>query len=106
MEKSGYIKVYSHNIDHVNCTTISSQELNKELKRSYTSLRTNLEPKTLFFAYPYGAYNRNTYINVRNNGFRLQMVQNRQFAADDILVRQNVWYDSAMSSLVKKAYHN
>lgn len=106
MEESGYIKIYAHNLDHVKCTSLDSEELNRELVRAYTSLRTNLQPKPLFFAYPYGDYNASTYLDVRNNGFRLQMVQKRQFAADDILVRQNVWYDSAMSSLVKKAYHN
>lgn len=106
MEQSGYVKVYAHNIDHIDCTTVSREELNKELHRAYTALHTLLEPKTLFFAYPYGAYNESTYINVRENGFRLQMVQKRKFAADDVLVRNNVRYDSVMSKLVKKAYHN
>lgn len=106
MEDSGLVKVYCHNIDHLDCTTLSGPEFNRELERAYTSLRTNLSPKTLFFAYPYGAYNTSTYVNVRDNGFRLQMVQERKFAADDIIVRQNVWYDSAMALLVKKAPKN
>ena len=98
--------MYCHNIDHLDCTTLNGPEFNRELERAYTSLRTNLSPKTLFFAYPYGAYNTSTYVNVRDNGFRLQMVQERKFAADDIIVRQNVWYDSAMALLVKKAPKN
>ncbi|MBS5145670.1 MAG: polysaccharide deacetylase family protein [Butyricicoccus pullicaecorum] len=106
MEASGYIKVYAHNIDHIDCTEVDAPELNKELKRAYTSLNSMLGQKTLFFAYPYGAHNTDTYINVRNNGFRLQLVQERKFAADDVLVRKNVRYDSDMSVLVRKAYHN
>lgn len=106
MEKSGYIKVYSHNIDHINCTKLSSPEFNRELERAYDALRQALGPKELFFAYPYGAYNTSTYVNVRDNGFRLQMVQERKFAADDILVRQNVWYTSNMASLSRKAPKN
>ena len=106
MEASGLVKVYSHNIDHIDCTKLSGPEFNRELERAYNSLLTNLEPKTLFFAYPYGSYNTSTYVNVRDNGFRLQMVQERKFAADDVIVRQNVWYDSAMNLLVKKAPKN
>ena len=106
MEESGYIKVYSHNIDHIDCTQVDSYELNKELQRAHSLLQSLLAPKTLFFAYPYGAHNASTYINVRNNGFRLQMVQGRKFAADDVLVRKNVRYDSVMSELVRKAPHN
>lgn len=106
MEASGYIKVYAHNIDHIDCTKVDAHELSKELKRAYTSLNSMLGQKTLFFAYPYGAHNTGTYINVRNNGFRLQLVQERKFAADDVLVRKNVRYDSDMSDLVRKAYHN
>lgn len=106
MEASGYIKIYAHNIDHIDCTKVDAYELNKELKRAYTSLNSMLGQKTLFFAYPYGAHNASTYMNVRNNGFRLQMVQGRKFAADDVLVRKNVRYDSVMSDLVRKAHHN
>lgn len=106
MEASGYIKVYAHNIDHIDCTTVDAHELSKELKRAHTALNSLLDQKTLFFAYPYGAHNSSTYINVRSNGFRLQLVQERKFAADDVLVRKNVRYDSVMSQLVRKAYHN
>ena len=96
MEESGYVKVYSHNIDHIDCTTVSGPEFNRELERAYESLRSVLGAKELFFAYPYGSYNTSTYVNVRDNGFRLQMVQKRLFAADDLIVRQNVWYTSNM----------
>lgn len=106
MEKSGYIKVYAHNIDHIDCTKIDSFELNKELACARDALLSLLDHKTLFFAYPYGAHNESTYINVRDNGFHLQMVQKRKFAADDVLVRKNVCYDSVISNLVKQAYHN
>ncbi len=106
MEDSGYIKVYAHNIDHISCTSISSEELTKEVQRAYEILDTKLAPKPLFFAYPYGAHNESTYVNVRDNGFHLQLVQRREFAADDVLVRKNVSYNSVMSELVKKAYHN
>lgn len=106
MEESGYVKVYSHNIDHIDCTTVSGPEFNRELERAYESLRSVLGAKELFFAYPYGSYNTSTYVNVRDNGFRLQMVQKRLFAADDLIVRQNVWYTSNMASLVKKAPKN
>ena len=106
MEESGYVKVYSHNIDHIDCTKLSGPEFNRELERAYESLRSVLGAKELFFAYPYGSYNTSTYVNVRDNGFRLQMVQKRLFAADDLIVRQNVWYTSNMASLVKKAPKN
>lgn len=106
MEESGYVKVYAHNLDHVNCTGLDPFEFDRELQRAYTSLRERLGIKNLFFAYPYGAYNTSTYVKVRDNGFRLQLVQKSLFQADDVLVRQNVWYDSGMSSLIKKAYHN
>ncbi len=106
MEDSGYIKIYAHNIDHIDCTSISGEELINEARRAYEILDAKLESKPLFFAYPYGAHNKSTYVNVRNSGFRLQMVQHRKFAADDILVRKNVSYNSVMREFVKKAYHN
>lgn len=106
MEQSGLVRVYAHNIDHVDCTRVSAWEFDRELTRAYASLRERLGEKDLFFAYPYGAYNKSTYVAVRDHGFRLQMVQARRFAADDVLVRQNVWYTSDMASLVKKAPKN
>ena len=106
MESSGYIKVYAHNLDHIDCTGVNTWEFERELKRAFDSLLDKLGRKDLFFAYPYGAYNKQTYVQVRDSGFRLQMVQKSLFQADDVLVRQNVWYTSSMTSLVKKAHHN
>ena len=106
MQKSGLIKVYSHLEYHINATEMSAEELQDSLETSMTKLRRFLWEENKFLAYPYGAYNRETYRVAEEYGVQLQLVQKMRFRAPDVLVRVNVPFDADMKKLVKKAIHN
>lgn len=106
MEESGYVSIYSHNLLHERATSMPSAELSSMFSTSYHSLSQELKKKTLFLAYPYGDHNKETYQLAKRAGYKLQLVQGRQFAADDILVRMDMYYDTDINTLVQNAVYN
>lgn len=106
MEESGFIKVYAHSLDHVDSTLLAPEVFASNLSTARLSITRNLEEKLMFFAYPYGAHNKDTYSLVKKAGYKLQMVQGRQFPADDILVRTDMYYDSDLAEMSETAVHN
>ena len=106
MEESGYVSIYSHNLLHERATSMPSAELSSMFSTSYHSLSQELKKKTLFLAYPYGDHNKETYQLAKRAGYKLQLVQGRQFAADDILVRMDMYYNTDIDTLVQNAVYN
>lgn len=110
-EEAGLLKIYSHLAYHVKATEQTAEDFTSYLDASLRDLRQYLYEyvgveNSLFMAYPYGDYNRQVYDIAVERGIKLQFVQKKLFAADDVLVRVNVPYDADMAKLVKKAPHN
>lgn len=106
MEESGFVSIYSHNLRHERATSFDSAELSSMFSTAYYSLKRDLNKSTIFLAYPYGDHNEETYLLAKRAGYKLQLVQGRQFAADDILVRMDMYYDTDIETLVQNAVYN
>ncbi|MDR3766984.1 MAG: polysaccharide deacetylase family protein, partial [Butyricicoccus sp.] len=106
MEESGLVSIYSHNLIHERATSLPSAELSSMFSTAYHSLSQELKKKTIFLAYPYGDHNKETYLLAKRAGYKLQLVQGRQFAADDILVRMDMYYNTDIATLVQNAVYN
>lgn len=106
MEQSGSVSIHSHNLRHVRTTAFSDDELLSMLNTSYRSLSQELRKNTLFFAYPYGDHSKTSYQLVKKAGYKLQLVQGRKFAADDMLVRMDMYYDTDIPTLIQTAVYN
>ena len=106
MEQSGVISIHSHNLRHERAAQFSDAQLLSMMTTAFHSLSQELNKSTLFFAYPYGDYSKTSYQLARRAGYKLQMVQKRQFAADDILVRTDMHYDTSVAELIRTAVYN
>lgn len=106
MEASGLVRIGSHTMSHKQCATLDAETLRAQLTESRDWLDEHLGRPTLYLAYPYGSYNKQSYLAAKQAGYRAQMVQGRQFAADDLLVRMDIRYDTDIVALTRTGVHN
>lgn len=69
LDQSGLITIGSHTTDHLNLTSISSEELRFQMAASKAGLESFLGHPVRHFAYPYGSVNASTIAEARANGF-------------------------------------
>ncbi|MBP2651445.1 MAG: polysaccharide deacetylase [Firmicutes bacterium] len=69
MQQNGFV-FGSHTVNHVAVTTISSQQVLTELVESSKVIEAELGAKPKYFAYPTGAYNRQTAQLVKTAGYK------------------------------------
>ncbi len=108
MEASGLITINSHFPQHEDVRKLSTSVFTSELARSFADLEQNLvlSRSYEFFAYPYGNYTKERYLEAKEAGIDLQMVQNKTFAASDLVLRTIVSYNSDILKLMQEDIYN
>ena len=74
MQNSGLVEIFSHSKRHVFYDRLPVRTLNDDAKKSYEVIEKNLGKKDLkVFAYPYGAYTKETVFVLKRNGIDMQV---------------------------------
>ena len=74
MQKSGLVEIFSHSTKHVFYDKLPVRELSDDVKESYKQIEKHLKKQKLkVFAYPYGAYTKDTVRTLKNNGIDFQV---------------------------------
>ena len=74
MQDSGLVEIFSHSKRHVFYDRLPVRTLNDDVKKSYEVIEKHLGKKDLkVFAYPYGAYTKETVFVLKRNGIDMQV---------------------------------
>ena len=74
MESSGLVKIYSHSKRHIFYDKFSPRTIYDDVKKSYEEIEKHLGERDLkVFAYPYGAYTKETVWVLKNSGIDMQV---------------------------------
>ena len=74
MQNSGLVEIFSHSKKHVFYNKLPVRELSDDVKESYELIEEHLGKQDLkVFAYPYGAYTKETVRTLKNNGIDFQI---------------------------------
>ena len=74
MQNSGLVEIFSHGKRHVFYDELPAQAILNDVKESYEMIEKNLGSKNLkVFAYPYGAYTKETVWVLKRNGIDMQV---------------------------------
>ena len=74
MQNSGLVEIFSHGKRHIFYDKFPVREIRDDVIESYKIIETNLGKKELkAFAYPYGAYTKETVWVLKSNGIDLQI---------------------------------
>ena len=74
MQNSGLVEIFSHSKKHVFYDRLSVRELRDDVIESYEIIEKKLGKQELkVFAYPYGAYTKETVRTLQNNGIDFQI---------------------------------
>lgn len=76
MQDSGLIEINSHTHTHKNIATLSTGELQKEIRLSKYLIEKNLNKYCYTFAYPYGGYREDTEKLIRFAGYKMHIKVN------------------------------
>ena len=74
MQNSGLVEICSHSKKHVFYDKLPVRELRDDVIESYQTIEEHLGKQELkVFAYPYGAYTKETVRTLKNNGIDFQV---------------------------------
>ena len=74
MQNSGLVEIFSHSKKHVFYDRLPARAIRDDVKESYKIIEENLGKKDLkVFAYPYGAYTKETVWTLKLNGIDMQV---------------------------------
>ena len=74
MQNSGLVEIYSHSKKHVFYNKLPVREIRDDVKESYNVIEEYLGKQSIkVFAYPYGAYTKETVMALKNNGIDFQI---------------------------------
>ena len=74
MQNSGLVEIFSHSKKHVFYNKLPVRELRDDVIESYQEIEEHLGKQELkVFAYPYGAYTKETVRTLKNNGIDFQV---------------------------------
>lgn len=74
MQNSGLVEIFSHSKRHVFYDRLPARVIRDDVIESYKMIERNLESKNLkVFAYPYGAYTKETVWVLKTNGIDVQV---------------------------------
>ena len=74
MQNSGLVEIFSHSKKHVFYNKLPVREIRDDVKESYKLIEEHLGKQELkVFAYPYGAYTKETVRTLKNNGIDFQI---------------------------------
>lgn len=74
MQESGLVEIFSHSKRHIFYNNVPVTEIRNDVIESYKTIGEKLGSKSLkVFAYPYGAYTKETVKALKNNGIDMQV---------------------------------
>ena len=74
MQNSGLVEIFSHSTKHVFYNRLPVKEIRDDVKKSYQLIEQHLGKQDLkVFAYPYGAYTKQTVKTLKNDGIDFQI---------------------------------
>lgn len=74
MQNSGLVEIFSHSKRHVFYDKLPVRQIRDDVIESYKEIERNLGSKDFkAFAYPYGAYTKETVRTLKNNGIDMQV---------------------------------
>lgn len=74
MQNSGLVEIFSHSKRHVFYDKLPTREIRDDVVESYKTIDQNLGKRDFkAFAYPYGAYSKETVLALKNNGIDFQI---------------------------------
>ena len=74
MQNSGLVEIFSHSKRHLFYDKFSTRVINDDVIESYKVIENNLGKKKLkVFAYPYGAYTKDTVWTLKISGIDMQL---------------------------------
>lgn len=73
MQDSGLVEINSHTHSHKNIATLTTAELQKEIRFSKYLIEKNLEKYCYTFAYPYGGYRSDTEQLIKYAGYKMHI---------------------------------
>jgi peptidoglycan/xylan/chitin deacetylase (PgdA/CDA1 family) len=83
MDESGLVSFYPHTLSHPHLTTLSDDELFRQISRSRQALQDVLGKHANVFCYPFGDYDDRVVDSVRAAGFDLAVTMDRGRALPD-----------------------
>ena len=95
MQNSGLVEIFSHSKRHVFYDKLPAREIRNDVVKSYKTIEQNLDKRDFkAFAYPYGAYTKETVLALKNNGIDFQIydigINNFKNFNKDFIKRINV----------------
>ena len=95
MQNSGLVEIFSHSKKHVFYNKLPVREIRDDVKESYKLIEEHLGKQELkVFAYPYGAYTKETVRTLQNNGIDFQIydigINNFKTLDRDFIKRINI----------------
>ncbi len=95
MQNSGLVEIFSHSKKHVFYNKLPVREIRDDVKESYKLIEEHLGKQELkVFAYPYGAYTKETVRTLKNNGIDFQIydigINNFKTLDRDFIKRINI----------------
>lgn len=95
MQNSGLVEIFSHSKKHVFYNKFPVREIRDDVKESYKLIEEHLGKQELkVFAYPYGAYTKETVRTLQNNGIDFQIydigINNFKTLDRDFIKRINI----------------
>lgn len=113
MEKSGFVKLYSHTTKHKDLKSSDALTFCKNAARSFCQLGIKLkeQKRELFFSYPGSDYSRETVENLYKDGVKLQFVQimpgkdaGWDWKSLGLTQRISIGYKTDVPSLIKEIF--
>ena len=95
MQNSGLVEIFSHSKRHVFYDKLPAREIRDDVVESYKTIDQNLGKRDFkAFAYPYGAYSKETVLALKNNDIDFQIydigINNFKNFNKDFIKRINV----------------
>ncbi len=74
MEESGLVEIQSHTVSHPKMSTLSTDEVVRQIRKSKYDIEKNLGRECDMLAYPYGDYNEVIKTIARDAGYKMQLL--------------------------------
>lgn len=91
MAESGLVSFAPHTVNHIDMTTLTYDEMKKELTESKEAVERVSEQRVTCFAYPHGAYNNEVKKAVRECGFSFAYKADEGSGDVFAIPRKTVW---------------
>ena len=107
MQNSGLVEIFSHSKKHLFYNKLPVREIRDDVKESYKLIEEHLGKQELkIFAYPYGAYTKETVRTLQNNGIDFQIydigINNFKTLDRDFIKRINIHCEMTGQEIIEE----